>query len=359
MKILTIVGARPQFVKAAVISRELRKEKKINEVIVHTGQHFDANMSSIFFSELEIPKPHYNLGVKAVSNSEMTAKMIPKLAEVMKKESPDLVLVYGDTNSTLAAALAAKYNCLKLAHVEAGMRSFNMKMPEEVNRIVTDRLSDILFCSSETAVGNLVREGIEHMDCEVILSGDVMYDAALYYGNIAEKSSDIIRQFGLEEYILVTLHRTENVDNKESLLEICDALNEINKSTQIVLPLHPRTEKRLKEAGIKLSFETMNPVGYLDMIQLVKNCRLVMTDSGGLQKEAFYFKKNCITLRNETEWTELVMHGFNILAGADAKKILEAFEDMTMKDYVFKMQLYGNGCAGEKIVDFLKRNLNY
>jgi UDP-GlcNAc3NAcA epimerase len=354
MKILTILGARPQFIKAAVLSRELSKDKDFQEIIVHTGQHYDANMSDIFFDELEIAKPKYNLGVNAASNSGMTAQIMQKLDEVMKTESPDLVLVYGDTNSTLAGALAAKQNHLRLAHIESGMRSFNMKMAEELNRVITDRISDILFCSTETAINNLVKEGFENLNCEMILSGDVMYDAALHYSKKAEAYSDILSKLELSEFILATLHRAENVDNKDSLSEIVTALNKINKKIPIILPIHPRTKKRMEEYNLKLSFQPVNPVGYLDMIQLLKNCKLVVTDSGGLQKEAFFFKKNCITLRNETEWTELVKHGFNILTGADSKKIMKAFEDMMEKEYVYKMQLYGNGKAGKKIVDFLR-----
>jgi UDP-GlcNAc3NAcA epimerase len=357
MKILTVVGARPQFIKAAVVSRQLKKDKSFSEVIVHTGQHYDANMSDVFFSELELPAPKHNLGVHADSNAEMVAQMIPKLMQVMKEEKPDLVLVYGDTNSTLAGAMAAKYRKLKLAHVEAGMRSGNLKMAEEMNRVMTDRLSDFLFCASETAINNLVKEGYENIDCEMLLSGDVMYDAALYYEKKVEKLSKIRETIDYDEYVLATLHRAENVDDDVALAQIVKALNQINETIPVVMPLHPRTKAELKDCGLNLAFEPIEPLGYFDMIRLVKGSKLVITDSGGLQKEAFFFKKNCITLRKETEWTELVKHGFNILAGANTEKILEAFDDMMEKNYVFKMALYGNGHAGEKIVEFLKRKL--
>jgi UDP-GlcNAc3NAcA epimerase len=354
MKILTVIGARPQFIKAAVLGRELNKDAAFQEVIVHTGQHYDDNMSEIFFKELEIPKPKYNLEVNTLSNSQMTAQMMLKLDRVLKSEKPDLVLVYGDTNSTLAGAITAKQNHFRVAHIEAGMRSFNMMMPEEVNRVITDRISDVLFCSTETAVNNLVKEGFENLNCEIFLSGDVMYDATLHYAKKSESDSKIISTLNLSEYILVTVHRAENVDNDEALSEIVAALNEISKRIQIVFPLHPRTKRRLEETGLKLSFDTINPVGYLDMIQLLKNCRIVLTDSGGIQKEAFFFKKNCITLRNETEWAELVTDGFNILTGPAKDKIIKAFDNMYDKNFVFKLPLYGNGKAGKKIVDFLR-----
>jgi UDP-GlcNAc3NAcA epimerase len=357
MKILTVVGARPQFIKAAVVSRQLSKDKSFSEVIVHTGQHYDANMSDVFFSELELPEPKHNLGVHADSNADMVAQMIPKLMQVMKKEKPGLVLVYGDTNSTLAGAMAAKYSKLKLAHVEAGMRSRNLKMAEEMNRVMTDRLSDFLFCASETAINNLLKEGYENIDCEMMLSGDVMYDAALFYEKKAEKLSKIRERIDEDDYVLVTLHRAENVDDDVALTQIVKALNRIHETTPVVMPLHPRTKVQLKDCGLQLAFEPLEPVSYFDMIELVKGSKLVITDSGGLQKEAFFFKKNCITLRKETEWTELVKHGFNILAGANTEKILEAFDDMMEKNYVFKMALYGNGHAGEKIVDFLRKKL--
>jgi UDP-GlcNAc3NAcA epimerase len=315
-------------------------------------------MSDVFFKELEIPAPKYNLAVNSVSNTEMTSEILKKLDAVIKDEGPDMVLVYGDTNSTLAGALAARQNQIMVSHVEAGMRSFNMKMAEELNRVITDRISDFLFCSTETAINNLLNEGFESLNCEMLLCGDVMYDAALYYGKKVKKTSPILADVRLKEYVLVTVHRAENVDDKKSLSQIAAALNKINEKVPVLLPLHPRTKKRLDEAGVKLRCKTINPVGYLEMIQLLKHCRLVITDSGGLQKEAFFFNKNCITLREETEWTELVKHGFNILAGADEKKILTAFDHMMKNDYVFKLPLYGDGNAAKKMAEYLKEKFN-
>ncbi len=350
MKILTIIGARPQFIKAAVVSRELKKDKRFAEILVHTGQHYDANMSEVFFNELDIPEPQYNLEINDMPNAVMTARMIEKIHEVIQKELPDRVLVYGDTNSTLAGAIAAKQNHISLAHVEAGLRSFNMKMPEEFNRILTDRISDLLFCPSDVALQNLRNEGFDNFKCSRFLSGDVMYDASLFYSEQSDKKSGILKTINKKEFVLVTLHRAENVDDISTLTAFCETLNEINKQVSVVLPVHPRTKKKMSEAGLKFAFETIDPVGYLDMVQLLKNCSLVMTDSGGLQKEAFFFKKHCITLRNQTEWTELVEHGFNVLAGSNKEKILKEFSTMMNKKSDFDIKLYGDGTAGAQIV---------
>jgi UDP-GlcNAc3NAcA epimerase len=353
MKILTIIGARPQFIKAAVVSRAMKKNKYFSEVLVHTGQHYDSNMSAIFFTELEIPVPSYNLAVNDLPGAEMTLQMIEKIHEVIQRESPDCVLVYGDTNSTLAGAVSAKQNGVQLAHVEAGLRSFNMKMPEEFNRVQTDRISDFLFCPTEAAMANLRNEGLEEPKKKIFITGDVMYDASLYYSKISDEKSGILKTIKNNEFILVTIHRAENVDNISILSELCDTLNEISSEITVILPLHPRTKKRMSETGLKFNFETIEPAGYLDMIQLLKNCRLVMTDSGGLQKEAFFFKKHCITLRDQTEWTELVNHGFNVTTGHDKEKILREFKSMMNKKSDFGVRLYGNGKAGEIIVDLL------
>jgi len=354
MKILTIVGARPQFIKASVVSRAMKGNSNFSEVMVHTGQHYDANMSEIFFKELDIPLPKYNLGVNDMPNAVMTARMIEKIHEVIETESPECVLVYGDTNSTLAGAVAAKQNHISLAHVEAGLRSFNMRMPEEFNRILTDRVSDFLFCPSEVAMANLRNEGFDNFKCKMFMTGDVMYDASLFYSKMADEKPGVLQTIGDKEFALVTLHRAENVDDISALTELCEALNEINNQVRVVLPLHPRTKKRMAEAGLKFTFETISPVGYLDMIRLLKNCRLVITDSGGLQKEAYFFSKHCITLRDQTEWPELVEHGFSVTTGNSKEKILIEFERMMIKKSDFNIQLYGNGKAGELIADFLK-----
>ena len=353
-KIITIVGARPQFVKAAVVSRALEKFG-ITEVIAHTGQHYDPNMSALFFEEMQIPLPKYNLEISNLSHGAMTGRMLEEIEKILIAEKPEMVLVYGDTNSTLAGALAASKLHIPVSHVEAGLRSFNNRMPEEINRIITDRISSVLFCPTTTAVENLRKEGFENLDCQVINCGDVMQDAALFYARISDQRSTILSQLKIENqpFALVTLHRQENTDNPVKLKNIFEALNEISSCTRVVLPIHPRTRKILTEAGIEPSFELIDPVGYLDMIQLLKNCRIVLTDSGGLQKEAYFFKKYCITLRDETEWTELVENGYNLLAGSDPSKILNSYYTLQSKFPEFSVDLYGNGHASETIAEFL------
>ena len=349
MKILTILGARPQFIKAGSVSREIAKHSEIQEVIVHTGQHYDANMSDIFFDEMKIPKPDYFLGVGGKSHGVMTGQMIEKIEEVVLKEKPDWVMVYGDTNSTLAGAIVASKLHIKLAHIEAGLRSFNMKMPEEVNRILTDRVSQILFCPTDTAIKNLHNEGFENFDIDIVKSGDVMQDGAIFYKNLATKPECKIEK----DYILCTIHRAENTDDEGRIRSIFEALNIIANEKEIILPLHPRTKKIIKELQVDSSNLTIiDPVGYLEMVWLIDNCSLVMTDSGGLQKEAYFFEKQCITLRDETEWVELVKNGFNTLVGADKEKILNAYKNQTAfqgKD----IELYGGGKASEKIINEL------
>ncbi|MEN8839413.1 MAG: UDP-N-acetylglucosamine 2-epimerase (non-hydrolyzing) [Flavobacteriales bacterium] len=350
MKVLTVIGARPQFIKAAALSREFAKHKHIEEIIVHTGQHFDANMSQVFFEEMEIPKPTYNLEINSLSHGAMTGRMIEGIEEILLKEKPDLLLVYGDTNSTIAGALAAKKLHIKVAHVEAGLRSFNMEMPEEVNRILTDRISDFLFCPTQSAIDNLKKEGYDNIDCKIVRTGDVMQDAALFYAKKSAEKSTVIAQLGMEKFALATLHRAENTDSKERLTELVEGLNEIHETVcPVVLPLHPRTKAKLKLHGLDLKVKVIDPVGYFDMIELLKNCSLVMTDSGGLQKEAFFFRKNCITMRDQTEWIELIENGVNVLVGADKKKLVESARAMLNKASNFDVNLYGNGKACEMI----------
>src|SRR5690606_24740430 len=262
MKILTIVGARPQFVKAAVLSRELKSHPDIEEIIVHTGQHFDANMSDVFFDEMDIPKPKYNLDINSLSHGAMTGRMLEGIEKLILDEKPDLLLVYGDTNSTLAGALAARKLHVKVGHVEAGLRSFNMEMPEEVNRILTDRISDILFCPTDSALENLKKEGFDHFDISVVKSGDVMQDAALYYAQFSADKSQVHRHLPKGDYVLCTLHRAENTDDQNRLREIVNALDTIHKSTPVVMPLHPRTKKLLEKYGIALDVTLIDPVGY-------------------------------------------------------------------------------------------------
>lgn len=353
MKLLTILGARPQFIKAGSVSREIAKHKDINEVIIHTGQHYDANMSDIFFEEMKIPKPGYYLGIGGNSHSAMTGRMMEKIEEVAMKEKPDFIVVYGDTNSTLAGALVGAKLHIKIAHMEAGLRSFNMKMPEEINRILTDRVSEILFCPTDTAVKNLINERFENFGCKIIKSGDVMQDGANFYRDLAKKPDVNLGR----DFILCTIHRAENTDDEVRLKDIFEALREISRTRPIVLPLHPRTKKILQNLDINTSNLTIiEPVGYLEMVWLINNSSLIVTDSGGLQKEAFFFKKICITLRDETEWTELTECGANVLAGANKDKILSAYANVSGFDpLIFDLNLYGGGKASENIVGELRK----
>jgi UDP-GlcNAc3NAcA epimerase len=346
MKILTIIGARPQFIKAGAVSREIAKHKNIKEVIVHTGQHYDSNMSDIFFEQMRIPKPDYYLGIGGKTHGAMTGQMIEKIEEVALKEKPDIIMVYGDTNSTLAGAIVGSKIHIPIAHVEAGLRSFNMKMPEEINRILTDRVSKWLFCPTDTAVENLKKEGFDNFECKIIKSGDVMQDAAMFYKKYAKEPQNVRIE---DKFILSTIHRAENTDDENRLKNIFEALESIAKEKQIILPLHPRTSKLLEKYGIvPENITIIEPVGYLEMVWLLDNSDMVITDSGGLQKEAFFFKKPCITLRDETEWVELIKNGFNVLAGADKNKILYVYKNFKFNDD-FEINLYGNGKASEMI----------
>lgn len=353
IKIVTIIGARPQFIKAGSVSREIAHQVmngvNVKEVIVHTGQHYDGNMSDVFFEEMQIPKPDYFLGIGGKSHGAMTGQMIEKIEEILVKERPDWVMVYGDTNSTLAGAIAASKLNIKIAHVEAGLRSFNMKMPEEINRILTDRVSSLLFCPTKSAVDNLAHEGfgVQKGNGQVFLTGDVMQDGAIFYKDFAQKPKvfDILNNF-----VLCTIHRAENTDDVIRLGNIMSALNEIAKDKQVILPLHPRTKKIIKDGNYDLNNLTIvDPVGYLNMVWLIAHCSLVMTDSGGLQKEAFFFGKPCITLRDETEWVELIDNGFNVIVGAEKAKILKTFAEYVFQTD-FNVDLYGGGAASKAIV---------
>ncbi|MFB2800290.1 non-hydrolyzing UDP-N-acetylglucosamine 2-epimerase [Shewanella seohaensis] len=348
MKLVTILGARPQFIKAGTVSRAISKNKNIKEVIVHTGQHYDCNMSDIFFDEMKIPKPDYFLGIGGGSHGAMTGQMLEKIEEVLINESPDWVLVYGDTNSTLAGALAASKLHIKIAHVEAGLRSFNTNMPEEINRILTDRVSSYLFCPTQEAISNLQLEGVDYWNTKYTLSGDVMHDGAKFYSGLSKKPVDLDVS---DDFVLVTLHRAENTDNPERLLNIVEAINKVSETSLVIFPIHPRTRAKLESSKIKIGSNVLviPPVGYLNMVWLIQNCKLVMTDSGGLQKEAYFFKKQCITMRDETEWVELVKKGYNVLVGAQKEKIIAQYFSV---DYSKKFcdHLYGGGNASEKIV---------
>lgn len=359
-KIVTIIGARPQFVKASSVSRAFKADKVIEEIIVHTGQHYDQNMSAVFFEEMEIPQPRYNLEVNGASHGAMTGRMLEKIENVLLEEKPKLVMVYGDTNSTLAGALAARKLNIPLAHVEAGLRSFKMTMPEEINRILTDRISDLLFCPTDKAVSNLAAEGFNQFDCQIFKVGDVMYDSALYYGARAEMKSDIINRLGLSQkpFVLCTIHRQENTDDLNNLRSIIKALNLLSHEIKVILPLHPRTRKIMLQNDITAEFETIEPVGYFDIVRLLKNCRMVITDSGGMQKEAYFFGKYCLTLREETEWVELTEHGYNTLVGVNADHISASYKQYINKSFSNEYNLYGNGDASEKIANLIGKYLS-
>lgn len=358
MKILTVVGARPQFIKAAAVSRVIRDEYagRIEEVLLHTGQHYDENMSQVFFDELDIPKPKYNLEISGGQHGAMTGRMLEAIEKVLLQETPDWLLIYGDTNSTLAGALAAAKLNIPVAHVEAGLRSFNMRMPEEINRILADRVSSLLFCPTETAVSNLKAEGLHQGVSNV---GDVMYDVALYYRDRARSQSRILQSFGLSErgFALATCHRAENTDDPTRLGEILLGLTQVAKQLPVVFPLHPRTRKIVEECGYSHHLATMivsEPVAFLDMVALEQSARVILTDSGGVQKEAFFYGVPCITMRDETEWVETVELGWNRLVGASASRLASAVGDM-LQDALSpgRSSPYGAGHAAREILKSL------
>ena len=363
MKIVTIVGARPQFIKAAPVSRAIEKHNRVSaglqikEIIVHTGQHYDANMSQVFFDELEIPEPDYHLGAGSGTHGKMTGAMLERIEDVLFQEKPDWVLVYGDTNSTLAGALAAAKLHIPVVHVEAGLRSFNRQMPEEINRVLTDHVSSFLFCPTDTAVENLRKEGITD---HVLNVGDVMYDSFLFNKNIAYKKSAILKDLSLKPkcYCLVTVHRQENTGNEERLAGIFEAFNRLAKPDRpFIIPLHPRTEKILKQSGATSNnnphVHIIKPVSYLDMVMLETHSKMILTDSGGVQKEAYFAQTPCVTLRNETEWVELVEGGYNKIAGNDPIAICKSYETMLDKTVSIDPELYGGGQASERVVKHL------
>ncbi len=363
MKILTIVGARPQFIKAAAVSRKLQAESRIQEVLIHTGQHYDENMSDVFFQELEIPKPHYHLDIGSHGHGVQTGRMLEAIEQVLLKESPDWVLVYGDTNSTLAGAIAAVKLHIPVAHVEAGLRSFNRRMPEEINRVLTDHAADLLFAPTTVAVENLHQEGIAQ--AKIHLVGDVMYDAAIDYGLKAEQVSPILQHLDVtpQKYILATIHRAENTDDPKRLWAIFTGLKAISQKIPVVVPLHPRTRSALSRTGlwedVNQSLKLIQPVGYLDMVMLEKNAKLIATDSGGVQKEAFFYGVPCITLREETEWLELVQLGWNrLLPPLDSSDVVRGISDalLGVNNTDVPNDLYGRGLAVSRIIQLLMNN---
>lgn len=353
MKIVTIIGARPQFIKAASLSREILKTANIEEVIVHTGQHFDANMSAVFFEEMQIPKPKYNLNINSLNHGAMTGRMLEEIEVVLVREKPDWLLVYGDTNSTLAGALAAKKLHIKVAHVEAGLRSFNMDMPEEVNRIVTDRISTVLFCPTTEAINNLNNEGYVNINALVVNVGDIMYDSALFYSALAKKN---VKYNTNEKYVLATIHRAENTDDEVKLRNIFKAFDKVHNSYEVILPLHPRTKKYLEKYQIETAITLIEPLGYLEMVTLIKNSIGVITDSGGLQKEAYFFHKRCFTLRDQTEWVELVKANCNQLIDVKKDPIASLILENLSITPNFSNKIYGDGTTSRKIIEVLINN---
>ncbi|MBF0532486.1 MAG: UDP-N-acetylglucosamine 2-epimerase (non-hydrolyzing) [Candidatus Omnitrophica bacterium] len=362
-KIISIVGARPQFIKLAPLCQELRKQKsRFRHVIVHTGQHYDYNMSKIFFDQLGIPDPQYHLDVGSGSHGQQTGTMLEKIENVLQKEKPDWVMVYGDTNSTLAGALAATKLHMPLAHVEAGLRSYNRVMPEEINRVLTDHCSDVLFCPTRNAVNNLKKEGISNGRARKVVNvGDVMYDSLLLSLQVAKKQSRVLAELQLtpKQYFLATIHRAENTDNDENLTGILQALTELSREAMLVLPIHPRTKKILERSAklksLAHSLKIIPAVGYFDMLLLEKNAKLILTDSGGMQKEAYFLSTPCVTLRNETEWIETVQSGLNILGSIQPRRIIQSAKAILKKNIAIRRNrtLLGRGQTGQAIVSFL------
>lgn len=351
MKLLTIVGARPQFIKAAAFSNKLKSFPDIDEVIIHTGQHYENNMSKIFFDQLDIPKPDYLLNSGGKSHGEMIGSQIIEIEKILLKECPDYVIVYGDTNSTLSGALAASKLNYSTVHIEAGLRSYNMKMPEEINRILTDRLSKFLFCPSETAKKNLIKEGYEFFDSKVYVVGDIMLDAI----NLFIKKLKFKNPLNYP-YIICTLHRQENIDDIKKFREIIRALNEISKKIKIVFPIHPRTRAKIDSLGLSLADNVIikEPMSYYDFLNHINHCDLVITDSGGLQKEAYFMKKNSLIIREETEWTELVESNNNKLCGFKKETIVKGFNNRDKLNDSFDVPFYGGGNSSELIINILK-----
>jgi UDP-GlcNAc3NAcA epimerase len=375
-KILTIIGARPQIIKAAALSRAIQTKyaQELQEILVHTGQHYDENMSAVFFDELGIPKPDYNLAVGSGPHGQMTAAMLSGIEALLQKENPDAVLVYGDTNSTIAGALAAAKIHIPVVHVEAGLRSFNKAMPEEINRISCDHMSTLLFVPTQAGIQNLQKEGFSTQNVakasidnpHVYYCGDVMYDNSLYFSSLSDEKSRILKQLSIEKdaYILCTVHRDTNTDDAAALSQIFEALLALilQTSLQVVLPIHPRTKHKMQAllsgkllANIEAESRLIltEPAGFLDIIALEKNAKLIITDSGGLQKEAYFFEKPCIILREQTEWVEIIEAGTAILTGAHKARILAAFEQLGSKDSFTYPPIFGNGKAAEFICEQL------
>ena len=366
-KIFTVIGARPQFVKAAALNRAIQNynmthpDKQLKSCWIHTGQHYDNNMSQVFFDELDIPKPDYHLGISSGSHGVMTGTMLASIEKILVKEEPKLVIVFGDTNSTLAGALAAVKLHIPVVHIEAGLRSFNKKMPEEINRITTDHCSQALLTPSESSKQQLIKEGISNTSIYNV--GDIMYDAVLYYKEKAKNTSSILERLNLKKkkYALATIHRQENTDNSETLSAIFHGLIKIASQTPIVLPLHPRTKEALIRAKlleeVQKHLKIIDPIGYLDMIALLSNSSTLLTDSGGMQKESFYLKVPCLTLRPETEWIELLIGQINQLVNINSHSILKAFQSIQNTNIEWPKSPYGDGNTGDKIIPILRHTI--
>lgn len=348
MKICSVIGARPQFIKSAPLSKKLA-DRNIDEIIIHTGQHYDKNMSDIFFEQLNIPKEKYNLNINQLSHGAMTGRMIESIENILLLEKPDYVLVYGDTNSTLAAAIAASKLHIKIIHVEAGLRSFNRLMPEEINRLLTDHLSEILFCASDISIKNLKNEGVHK---NAIYVGDIMKDSMLFFSKENEPTSKDFSD------ILVTIHREESVKNKRKLTNIINSLNQLSKEFKICFPIHPSTRKKLEEFNLSLEFETQNPVGFLEMIRKIKGTKVALSDSGGLQKETYYLEKPCVVLREETEWIELLTEGVNSLCSAKEDMIINLVTNKINAKFNYNQDMYGSGDTADKIVNFIEEHFS-
>jgi len=363
LRIVSIIGARPQFIKAAMVSRAIqsynqkKKKGKISHIVIHTGQHYDYAMSQAFFDQLPLPTPHYHLGVGSGNHGWMTGTMLPRIESVLIEARPDWVLVYGDTNSTLAGALTAAKMTIPLAHVESGLRSYNRQMPEEINRVLTDHISNLLFCPTRNSVKNLRKEGIKRGIYE---TGDVMFDAFLTYRDKAVKKSKILSRYGLPpgNYSLATVHRQENTEDRSRLAGIFKAFEEIaTKENPLIVPLHPRTVSAIQREKIHFTrnayFQLISPLSYMDMLALVIQAKIILTDSGGVQKEAFFARVPCVTLRNETEWVETVQTGWNRLSGTEPEMIIQAFDEAKKSNFQSAGGLFGDGKAAEKIVDLI------
>lgn len=347
IKVITVVGARPQFIKAAALSRQLQKIEEIEEIVIHTGQHFDRSMSDVFFQEMSIPEPTYNLNISSLNHGSMTGRMMEGLEKIIIEERPDAVIVYGDTNSTLAAALVASKLHVPVVHVEAGLRSYNMEMPEEINRILTDRVSSLLLCPSAQAKENLMLEGYGKFKSQIEVVGDVMEDVAMQYSSIVGWDDKIAQDFDIEKnkYLLFTCHRAENTNDSSRMDEIIRGLNAASDYIPVIWPLHPRLKSKINDYKLSENVNLIEPLGYSEMIRMIKYCSVVATDSGGLQKEAYYFGKYCITLRDETEWTELVENNFNFLVGANAIEFERRVKETMVKTFNSSIELYGGGKA--------------